>query len=179
VAQLELHGKIALTAGRCPLQCYSRSSLSLKDRTEELRHAYARISDDELRLVKRNDLSDLARQCYDEEVARRGLNVHAPSADAGPEPETDANSDVVAIETFSFPGDAQLARALLESAGIPSYLENEHTLAANWMLINVIGGLRLLVPSVFAEEARDILRSRVSDQDLTAQAEAAPKPPDA
>ena len=82
------------------------------------------------------------------------------------------------MASFVFPAEAKLARALLESASIPSYLENEHTLAVNWMLTNVMGGLRLLVPAALAEEARQILRSTVSDQDLDAQAEAARKPDD-
>jgi hypothetical protein len=147
----------------------------LTDHTAELRRHYARMSDAELTSVRRHDLSDLSRKFYDEEFARRGLRLPSVPSDA----ETARQPELVSVATFVFPGDAKLARALLESAGIPSFLENEHTLAANWMLTNVIGGLHLLVPSAVADEAREILHSRVSDQDLDAQAEAAPKPDDA
>ena len=123
------------------------------------------MTDEDLRILKRHELGDLARNCYDQEVARRGLDL-TPPAPAPPKHK------IVSVATFVFPGDAILARALLESAGLPAYLENEHTLAANWMLTNVIGGLHLLVPAVVAEEARAILRSRVSDEELAAQAEA-------
>jgi hypothetical protein len=145
----------------------------LRDHTEDHRRAYARMSDGGLREIKRQDLGDLARKCYDQEVARRALNVTPAAQPSAPD------QDLVSVGSFVFPDDAKLARALLESASIPTFLENEHTLAANWMLTNVIGGLHLLVPAAVADEAREILRSRVSDQDLAAQAEAAKKPEDA
>jgi hypothetical protein len=151
--------------------------LSLRDHTEERRRLYARMSGAELRQINRHDLSDLARKSYDDEVARRGLDLK-PSGAAEPEQAPGRQPELVSVATFVFPDDAKLARALLESAAIPAYLENEHTLAVNWMLTNAIGGLHLLVPAAFAEEARAILSSRVSDQDLAAQAEAAAKPPD-
>jgi Putative prokaryotic signal transducing protein len=81
----------------------------------------------------------------------------------------------VASGSFTFPDEAKLARALLQSANIPNYLENEHTLAANWMWTNALGGLRLLVPARFLEDAREVLGSSISESDLSAQAEAAPE----
>ena len=144
------------------------------DHAEQHRRLYARMSDADLKHIKRRDLADLARKCYDQEVAHRALEL-TPPAPAEPKQK----DDMVSVATFLFPDEAKLARALLESASIPAYLENEHTLAANWMLTNAIGGLHLLVPSALAEEAREVLGSKVSDQDLAAQAEASPKPDDA
>lgn len=144
--------------------------MSLRDHSEELRRQYAEMPDQQLRALTRDDLSDLARRCYDAEMARRELQPHTP------EPPPPQAEGLVAIATFVYPDDAKLARALLESASIPTYLGNEHTLAADWFLTNVIGGLKLMVPAPFVAEATEILRSRVSDEDLDAQAEAA-KPP--
>jgi hypothetical protein len=142
------------------------------DHAEQHRRLYARMSDADLKNIKRRDLADLARKCYDQEVARRALDLTPTPAEPKPK------DDLVSVATFIFPDEAKLARALLESASIPAYLENEHTLAANWMLTNAIGGLHLLVPSTLAEDAREVLRSKVSDKDLAAQAEATPKPED-
>ncbi len=135
------------------------------------------MPDAELRAIKRDDLGDLARSCFDQEVSRRNLDLtpsQPPAAEKAP--AASKEGQLVCVATFAYPDEAHVARALLESASIPSYLENEHTLAVNWMLTNVIGGLHLLVPPAYAEEARAILSSKVSDHELAAQAMAARKP---
>ena len=63
---------------------------------------------------------------------------------------------------------ASLARSLLESDGIPTYLSSEHTLgkaATN-------EGLSLMVPLQDAERARELLETRVSDAEFGAAVEA-------
>ena len=59
-----------------------------------------------------------------------------------------------------------LARGLLQSAEIPSRVENP---------LAVMGGmeLRLIVPAAFEEHALEVLGAEISDEDLAAQAEAA------
>jgi hypothetical protein len=57
---------------------------------------------------------------------------------------------------------------LLRSADIPAYLESE--LTSTW---TGAGGLRLMVPPSFVEQAEEILGSQISDEELLAQAEAA------
>ncbi len=132
------------------------------------------MSDDELRRVQRENLADIPRKFYDQEVSRRGLHIAAPEASNPPPP-----GSMVCVATFAFPDEARMARALLESASIPAFLENEHILSLNQLLTSAIGGLPLMVPAAFAEEAREVLLSTVSEKDLDAQAEAAPKRPDA
>jgi hypothetical protein len=56
---------------------------------------------------------------------------------------------------------------------------NERTLDVDWFLTNVLGGYKLSVPAADAERAREILDSRVSDEELAAQAAAFPPPDDA
>lgn len=131
------------------------------------------MSDAGLRSLIREELTDIARECYDEELARRGLKPE-PAASEGSTPTgSPEEEELVLAGTFTFPDEAKLARALLQSANIPNYLENEHTLAANWMWTNALGGLRLLVPAKFLEDAREVLTSSISESDLSAQAEAA------
>jgi len=131
------------------------------------------MSDEGLRSLIREELTDTARECYDEELARRGLNPE-PAVSKGSTPTgSQEDEELVLVDTFVFPDDAKLARALLESAEIPNYLENEHTLSANWTWTNALGGLRLMVPAKFLEDAREVLKSSISESDLSAQAEAA------
>lgn len=69
------------------------------------------------------------------------------------------------IATFSFPYEAQIARARLDSEGIPAFVADEHSINANWLYSNAFGGVRLQVPQKFAEEALGIL-SKDYSQDL-------------
>ena len=85
------------------------------------------------------------------------------------EPDT----QLVEIATFVYPTDAKFARAELEGEGIPCFMGNERTLDIDWFLSNVLGGYRLCVSAGDAERAREILASRVSDEELAAQAAAA------
>jgi len=52
------------------------------------------------------------------------------------------------------PWDALVSRALLESEGIPAFLENEHHVTANWPMSRMLGGMRLMVPAVCLGAAR-------------------------
>ncbi|HEY6390667.1 MAG TPA: DUF2007 domain-containing protein [Bryobacteraceae bacterium] len=131
------------------------------------------MSDTGLLSLKRDELTDTARECYDEELARRGLKLEPTVREVLDTADSEEEEELVLAGTFNFPDEAKLARALLQSANIPNYLENEHTLAANWMLTNALGGLRLLVPAKFLEDAREVLTSSISESDLDAQAEAA------
>jgi hypothetical protein len=129
--------------------------------------------------MKREDLVEIARDCYDQELANRGLSNRGLSnrglsgAPAKPETEpTESPRDTQGfVEVTTFPSfqEASLARAVLASVAIPASLEREHFVA---------GGVRLMVPPEFREEAREALDSPLSDEELAAQAEAEPPPED-
>jgi len=140
---------------------------------DDFQRQYSSMSDAAFLALKRDELVDIARECYDEELARRGLKLDAAFSEVPDAADPQEDEKLVRVATFTFPDDAKLARALLEATGMPNYLENEHTLAANWMWTNALGGLRLMVPAALSEEAREILESRISESDLSDQAEAA------
>jgi hypothetical protein len=135
---------------------------------EELRRGYEELSDAGLLSIDRKDLTELARPYYDAEVAQRGLRPES----AEPEAEVEATAhakpeeDLVVAATFLSPHEADLGRTLLQSADIPAYLENEPNLSG-------AGGLLLMVPASFLEQAEEILGAQISEEDLIAQAEAA------
>ncbi|MDT9694371.1 DUF2007 domain-containing protein, partial [Streptomyces sp. P9(2023)] len=64
---------------------------------------------------------------------------------------------------FSFPHEAHIAKASLESAGITSFIADEHTVNTQWLYSNAIGGVRLLVAEDDAKEALEILNSDFSE----------------
>jgi hypothetical protein len=136
---------------------------------DDFRRRYAELSDEALLELDRDELVDLARDCYDAELARRGLHR---SSSSPPATEVQDHGDLVEAAIFSSSSEADLARALLESAAIPCYLENEFA----GKTLRVSDGFRLFVPATLLENAREILNSPVSDEELIAQAEAEPAP---
>ncbi len=87
---------------------------------KSLRRHYADLSDEALAEIDRNDLVDAARQCYDEEVARR---TPAPEAELEPAAPVVATEERVAVagedgEPVWLP-DAAVACAFVVHRGMP------------------------------------------------------------
>ena len=131
----------------------------MKVNAEDFRHQYAGLSDEALLDVDRQELVELARACYDEELARRKLKApaRAPAATHAPEPHAEAEEFAVA-QTYESAEEARLARELLRGAGIAAHLG--------------AGGLALLVPVSTREEARELLDAQISDEALAEAATA-------
>nr|EKW6896828.1 DUF2007 domain-containing protein [Acinetobacter baumannii] len=70
----------------------------------------------------------------------------------------------IVVKTFSFPYEAQIAKTQLEAFGIPAYIENEHTINMDWFYSNALGGVRLLVPENYVDEAKLFLEKDFSDE---------------
>lgn len=70
----------------------------------------------------------------------------------------------VVAETYSFPYEAQIAKTQLEAAGIPARIENEHTINMDWLYSNALGGVRLLVPDPYFEQAQALLAQDFSHE---------------
>ena len=136
---------------------------------------FAELSDEALQSIKREDLVEAARECYDQELASRNLPSPldaeaARSASAGDAPH---EVELVELDTYEIAEEAKLARSLLASAEIPSYLTYAHALGAASLWTTAAGGLTLMVPAALLDEAREILSAQISDEELEAQAEAA------
>ena len=129
---------------------------------EDFRRHFELLSDAALLEINREDLVDIAKRCFDDEISRRGL-------DAAKVPNSGKLSDahrLVRIAKFHSRSDFELARALLRSASISSSQGNR-------IGRRIELELPLLVPAAFAEHALELLRSRISDEELAALAEAA------
>ncbi len=132
----------------------------------EFARQYDQLSDEALLEIDRGDLTDIARSYYDAEVARRGLT---PDPAAQPADGAGEGEELVEVATYINFEEANLAKTLLRSADIPAFLDNE--ISNTW---TGAGGLRLMVPRSFAEQAEEVLNAApISDEELAAQAEAA------
>nr|WP_242537977.1 DUF2007 domain-containing protein [Vibrio parahaemolyticus] len=70
---------------------------------------------------------------------------------------------VIVVARFSFPHEAHIAKASLDSAGIESHIADEHTVNTQWLYSNAMGGVRLMVSDSDVEEAKQILSSDFSE----------------
>jgi hypothetical protein len=135
---------------------------------EDFKRHYAMLSDAALLEIDRDELVDVARACYDAELAERNLAVEEARSSA-PAVETagQADGDLQLVGTFLSIEEANFARGLLQSADVPCSLENEFSAAYSGA-----GALRLLVPASVYDRACEILETQISEEDLIAQAEA-------
>lgn len=62
-----------------------------------------------------------------------------------------------AVAAFSYLHEAEFARTSLEAEGIVTVIENENLIRLDWLYMNALGGLRLLVREEDAARAREIL----------------------
>jgi PhnB protein len=130
----------------------------MKVSAEDFRRQYAGLSDEALLDVDRKDLVEVARACYDEELARRQLKAPSPVA-AVQAPVSHADAEELAVvETYESQEEAKLAREMLRAAGIRAQLG--------------AGGLALLVPVSTREDAREVLDAQVSEEELAEAATA-------
>lgn len=74
----------------------------------------------------------------------------------------------VTIAHFIFPLDAHIARAKLESEGIPVFVADQHMVGGYWLYSNAIGGVKVQVPQAQAAQALEVLQ-RDDSVDLIAE----------
>jgi len=124
---------------------------------------YVTMSDEELdKLVAAaDDLTDVARQALGKEIERRGGHLELTEEPPQPEPPHPQLLTVARVRDLE---EAMLARGLLASAGIESFVADENLVRMNWFLSNVIGNLRLQVREEDAERAEEVLSQQVPEE---------------
>ena len=76
---------------------------------------------------------------------------------------------LITNSSYSFPHETHIAKAKLDSAGIPEFLADEHTIGIQWFYSNALGGVKLQVPRSFEDEARQLSESDSSAQPVKEQ----------
>jgi hypothetical protein len=127
---------------------------------EDFRQHFELLSDAALLATDRELLVDIAKQCFDDEVSRRGLDT----ANQRTPGELSDRDRLVQIAKFHFRAEFEVAKALLKSESIPA---TQGSRIGRRIELE----LPLMVPAAFAQEALALLESRVSDEELAALAE--------
>lgn len=141
---------------------------------------YAAMSDEELQKVAddADSLTEVARTVLRAEMLRRGLEAPAETrawVEASGDDRTTENPGIAAGEERQSPkpaivgryrdlGMASVAKSILDSAGIESFFADDNVIRMDWFYSNAVGGIKLLVRSEDAAEARELLESQAPEK---------------
>lgn len=126
----------------------------MKITTDQLKASYRRMPDEELLELDREELTDTARACYDEEVARRGLDGASPQEGA---PDSTGEEPWVAAGSCRSEEEAWRQQTMLESANIPARIQTSEERGLQ------IAGFQVQVPASLVEDARRLLGAEEPD----------------
>jgi hypothetical protein len=148
---------------------------------EELRKHYASLSDDELLLLEREDLTAVAQRIFDSEVRRRGLDIdeadhndtaadtasfsffRSPKEDGAEEDHW--SEKAFAVTTFSGtaagPAEAADARDALLAAGIPCEIHEHEIDPSEEPVPQPYKEYRVMVPDALSLQATSVLDTAI------------------
>jgi len=76
---------------------------------------------------------------------------------AHPDIEAIPGRDLFIVARYLIPMEATLVQGCLEASGIPAVLADAHLMQTDLLLAPALGGVRILVPSSFLQQARSVL----------------------
>jgi hypothetical protein len=122
-----------------------------EERKKRVAEKYSRFTDEELcKLAGEGwELTEAAKQALRAELARRALEIELA---AGP-PSDVPPPNLVTLRKFTDTPEALLAKGVLESAGIESFLIDETTIRMDWLWSNALGGIKLCAKPEDADAA--------------------------
>jgi len=141
-----------------------------KLRLEEI---YAGKTDEELENVaaQAHELTEVASEALRAELGKRGLYVGQLDQTASEQDNTDSHN-LVTIRTFWNLLEAELAKGLLDSAEIESFLFDDNMVRLDWFNANALGGVKLRV------DARNVEAANQALEEAATEAAATPEEPD-
>jgi putative signal transducing protein len=128
---------------------------------QSLLEQYQLLNDDELLAQFRSgELTDLAKNVAGEELQRRGVDLSNGAIEAPTETEdASVEGDLVMIARVSTPAEAEMLKGRLEVEGVPAVVVDAHTVQTLALFSLAVGGVRVLVPSSYADRAMAIVKS--------------------
>jgi hypothetical protein len=146
---------------------------------DDFRQHYGALSDQALLRLNPDDLTDVARQCYQVELFHRGLKRAVPPKLVEPEPDEPQlvslgprysaenlpwESAAVSAAEYEYAADAERARDVLERAGIPCALVGKKEDASLGYKRRYRGKwIALLVPRSYLDAAQSRLRAEIDE----------------
>jgi putative signal transducing protein len=143
------------------------SQINWERERERLEKLYAAMSEGELQEVAddADSLTDVARTALRAEMLRRGMEA-PPEMRVNPgagEVERQPPKPVI-VGRYRDLSTASVAKSILDSAGIESFLADDNVIRMDWFYSNALGGIKLLVRDVDAPAAGELLEARVPEK---------------
>jgi hypothetical protein len=137
---------------------------SFEETRNQVAQLYSGMSDAELKKLADEawSLTDIGKDALRVELVRRGLEfvlaTVAPTATQVP------SSSMVTLRQYRDLPEALLAKGVLESAGIESFLLDETTIRMDWLWSNLLGGVKLGVKPEDVDAAAQILNQEIPER---------------
>jgi hypothetical protein len=78
---------------------------------------------------------------------------------AHPDIEAIPGRDLFIVARYLVPMEASLMQGCLEASGIPAVLADAHLMQTDLLLAPALGGVRILVPSTYVQQAQSVLEA--------------------
>lgn len=136
---------------------------------ERLGRLYAEMGADEIERIAASapDLTEVARQVLQQEIASRGITFNSiPASDAPPEtPDSSVEEEdgLVTIRQFRDLHEALLAQGTLQSAEIDCLIADDNMVRLDWFISNLLGGVKLRVRAEDVDAVREILEQEIPE----------------
>lgn len=133
----------------------------MENEQARLERLYAEKGDLELAelALEAGALTDAARGALERELRARGMEPppSLPNADVNIKEPRRVSGPLVMVKRFRDLPDAFVAKSILDSAEIDSFLADENIVRIDWFYSNLIGGAKLMVRPEDAAEAIALL----------------------
>ena len=146
---------------------------TMEDERVRLERIYSEMSDLELAELAQEaaSLTDVARNILESELVERGMEPlgsekRAEITSEQPEEEEEArvSGPLVMVRRFRDLPDAVVAKSILDSAEIDSFLADENMVRIDWFISNLLGGVKLMVRPEDAAEAIALLDESANEE---------------
>src|SRR6266699_1784340 len=134
------------------------------DAPENFAEHYAHMTDAELLEIAIRPwlLSDDAWDALEDELDLRGLDL--PEPEPAPQISATEKRDLVTVRKFRDLPEALLAKGSLDSAGIESILVDDNMVRMDWLISNLLGGVKLQVDPENVQAANAILDQPIPEE---------------
>ena len=131
-----------------------------------LTRIYSEMTDDELAQILGDEksLTEVAKAALDAELTSRGItrepaigDTQAQESPAGNVNAPRYSGPLVMVKRFRDLPEAAVAKSILDSAEIDSFLADENIVRLDWFYSNLVGGAKLMVRPEDLDEAAKLL----------------------
>ena len=142
--------------------CRTVAQIDPEKERQRLARLYVGMASEELGQIASDSgaLTNIAREALAAELNRRGMPTRVDAAANTSSKKIDPPPPVMVARFRDLP-EAEIARSVLDSAGIEAFLAEENIVRLDWFYSNLVGGIKLLVRAEDADAACQLLEQGI------------------